>query len=50
LGEAEAVDTVEILWPSGAVSRLKNLSARQYHRIQEPDIKERAKREQANQE
>lgn len=36
LGAAEAAAEVEIRWPSGAVSRLKDLPAGRYHTVTEP--------------
>lgn len=40
LGDARAAERVEIRWPSGAVSSLENVPARQYVRIQEPSPSE----------
>lgn len=39
LGEAEAVDSVEIRWPSGQVQRLEDVAADQVFKVREPDVR-----------
>jgi hypothetical protein len=36
LGEAETVDSVNVIWPTGAVSKVMNLSADQFVLVEEP--------------
>ena len=40
LGAGETAEEVEIRWPSGVVTRLEGLAARQYHRVEEPPARE----------